>query len=121
VIACGACFYCRREEWSLCDNSNPNARLAEKVFGYSAAGMFGYTHLFGGYAGSDAEYIRVPFADVGAAKVPDNVSDEQALLASDTLPAGMMAADMCGLRPGDTVAVWGAGPVGQSAMLSAYL
>jgi threonine dehydrogenase-like Zn-dependent dehydrogenase len=121
IIACGGCFHCQREEWALCDNSNPNARLAERMFGFAGAGMFGYTHLFGGYAGSDAQYIRVPFADVGAAVIPHAVSDEQALFASDTLPTGMMAAEMCGIRPGDTVAVWGAGPVGQCAMLSAYL
>jgi threonine dehydrogenase-like Zn-dependent dehydrogenase len=119
VIACGACFHCRREEWSLCDSSNPNARLAEQVFGYSSAGMFGYTHLFGGYAGSDAEFIRVPYADVGMQTIPDSVTNEQALLTSDTLPTGMMAADMCNIRPGDTVAVWGAGPIGQCAMLGA--
>lgn len=121
IIACGGCYYCQREEWSLCDNSNPNARLAERVFGHATAGVFGYAHLFGGYAGSHAEYIRVPFADVGAAKIPDGVSDEQALFASDALPAGMLAAEMCAIRPGDTVAVWGAGPVGQCAMLCAYL
>jgi threonine dehydrogenase-like Zn-dependent dehydrogenase len=120
VIACGGCFHCHREEWSLCDNSNPNARLSEQLFGFSAAGIFGYTHLFGGYAGGDAEYVRVPFADVGARKIPDNVSDEQALLTCDVLPTGKMAADMCGIQAGDTVAVWGAGPVGQAAILAAY-
>lgn len=121
VISCGSCFFCRQQRWSLCDNSNPNAWLAEKVFGFAGAGIYGYTHLFGGYAGSDAEFVRVPFADVGAHKIPDDVSDEQALFASEALPTGMMAAEMCGIVPGDTVAVWGAGPIGQCAMLSAYL
>jgi threonine dehydrogenase-like Zn-dependent dehydrogenase len=119
VIACGHCRHCLREEWSLCDNSNPNARMAEQMVGFSAAGIFGYTELFGGYAGSDAEYVRVPFADVGLHRIPDNVTNEQALLTSDTLPTGMLAADLCQIRPGDTVAVWGAGPVGQCAMTSA--
>lgn len=121
IIACGHCFHCRHEEWALCDHGNPNAKLAQEAFGFSAAGIFGYTHLFGGYAGSDAEYIRVPFADVGAHRIPDHVSDAQALFASDTLPAGMMAAEMCRLRPASRVAVWGAGPVGQCAMLAARL
>jgi threonine dehydrogenase-like Zn-dependent dehydrogenase len=119
LIACGRCFHCQRQAWSLCDNSNPNAQLAERLVGFSAAGMFGHTNLFGGYAGSDAEYVRVPFADVGLHKIPSNVTNEQALLTSDTLPTGMLAAEMCEVRPGDTVAVWGAGPVGQCAMLSA--
>lgn len=121
VIACGRCLHCQREEWALCDNSNPNADLARAAFGFSAAGVFGYSRLFGGYAGGDAEYVRVPFADIGAHPIPDRVTDEQALFASDALPSGMMAAEMCNFRPGDSVAVWGAGPVGQCAMLAARL
>ncbi len=119
IIACGRCEYCEREEWALCDQGNPQRKLAQEAFGYSAAGIFGFTHLFGGYAGSDAEYIRVPFADVGAHRIPDEVTDAQALFASDTLPAGMMAAELCQLRPASQVAVWGAGPVGQCTMLAA--
>jgi threonine dehydrogenase-like Zn-dependent dehydrogenase len=119
VIACGACFHCRQGRWSLCDASNPNAHLAARRFGYAAAGMFGYSRLFGGYAGGDAEYVRVPFADVGPRKIPDGVSDEQALLTCDVLPRGASAADRCELGPGDTLAVWGAGPIGHGAILRA--
>src|SRR5690606_10890488 len=100
VIACGGCFFCARRRWSLCDNSNPNAWLAEQAFGHSPAGSFGSSHLFGGYAGGLAELVRVPFADVGAIPIPDGVSDEQAVLAADVLPAGMMAAEMCDIQPG---------------------
>ncbi|MFW6324129.1 MAG: zinc-dependent alcohol dehydrogenase [Desulfovibrionales bacterium] len=120
-IACGKCFFCKRELWSLCDNSNPNAWMAEKMYGFSGAGIFGYSHLLGGYAGGQAEYVRVPFADVGALKVTDGVSDEKALFLSDILPTGYMAAENCGIQPGDSVAVWGCGPVGQFAMKSAML
>ena len=120
-IACGNCFFCQRGEWSLCDNSNPNAPLAETMFGFSPSGIFGYSHLMGGYAGGQAEYVRVPFADVGPKKVPDHLSDEQVLFLTDILPTGYMAAENCGIEPGDTVAVWGCGPVGQFAMKSAYL
>ena len=109
------------ELWSLCDNTNPNAGLAEKLFGYSPAGIFGYSHLTGGYAGGQAEYARVPFADVGPIKVPDELTDEQVLFLSDILPTGYMAAENCNIQPGDTVAVWGCGPVGQFAIRSAYL
>jgi threonine dehydrogenase-like Zn-dependent dehydrogenase len=120
-IACGHCYYCEREEYSLCDNSNPNAALAEKFYGYSPAGIFGYSHLMGGYAGGQAEYVRVPFADVGPMKIPEGLSDEQVLFLTDILPTGYQAALFCGIRPGDTVAVWGCGPVGQFSIQSAYL
>lgn len=120
TIACGNCFFCQRKLWSLCDNSNPNAHLAAKLYGYSGSGLFGYSHLFGGYAGGQAEYVRVPFADVGPCKLPAELSDEQALFLSDILPTGYMAAENCDIQPGDTVAVWGCGPVGQFAIQSAY-
>ena len=121
TIACGGCYYCREQLWSLCDNSNPNAWMAEKLYGASGAGLFGYSHLYGGYPGGQAEYVRVPFADVGPLRVPRTLSDEQVLFLSDILPTGYMAADNCRIKPGDTVAVWGCGPVGQLAILSAYL
>jgi threonine dehydrogenase-like Zn-dependent dehydrogenase len=120
-IACGQCRFCQREQWSLCDNSNPNAWMAEKFYGYSPAGLFGYSHMMGGYAGGQAEYVRVPFADVGPYKVPDGLTDEQVLFLTDIFPTGYMAAENCGIKPGDTVAVWGCGPVGQFAIKSAYL
>jgi threonine dehydrogenase-like Zn-dependent dehydrogenase len=121
TIACGKCFYCKEGLWSLCDNSNPNAWMAEKLYGYSGSGLFGYSHMYGGYAGGQAEYVRVPFADVGPIKVPENLSDDQVLFLSDIFPTGYMAAENCNIRPGDTVAVWGCGPVGQFAIKSAYL
>jgi threonine dehydrogenase-like Zn-dependent dehydrogenase len=121
TIACGACFYCKRELWSLCDNSNPNASAAEALYGASPSGLFGYTHLFGGYAGGQAEYVRVPFADVGAYRVPEDLADEQVLFLTDIFPTGYMAAENCAIQPGDVVAVWGCGPVGQFAIRSAYL
>jgi threonine dehydrogenase-like Zn-dependent dehydrogenase len=120
TIACGNCFFCSRKLWSLCDNSNPNAFMAEKVYGYSGSGLFGYSHLYGGYAGGQAQYVRVPYADVGPMKVPDSLTDEQALFVSDILPTGYMAAENCNIQPGDTVAVWGCGPVGQFAIQSAW-
>jgi len=120
-IACGQCFFCQHDMWSLCDNTNPNAAMAEKLWGYSPAGIFGYSHLVGGYAGGQAEYARVPFADVGPIKVPDGLSDEQVLFLSDIFPTGYMAAENCNIQPGDTVAVWGCGPVGQFAIASARL
>jgi threonine dehydrogenase-like Zn-dependent dehydrogenase len=120
-IACGQCYFCTHDLWSLCDNSNPNAWMAEKLWGYSPCGIFGYSHLTGGYAGGQAEYARVPFADVGPFKVPDNLSDEQVLFLTDILPTGYMAAENCDIKPGDTVAVWGCGPVGQFAITSALL
>jgi threonine dehydrogenase-like Zn-dependent dehydrogenase len=120
-IACGACQACATGLWSLCENSNPNAWMAEKLWGYSPAGLFGYSHLLGGYAGGQAEYARVPFADVGPLKVPESLTDEQALFLSDIFPTGFMGAEMCDLRGGEVVAVWGAGPVGQLAMASARM
>jgi len=121
AIACGGCSYCREGLTSLCDNSNPNAYMAEGLYGFSGAGLFGYSHLYGGYPGGQAEYVRVPFADVGPLRVPDTLSNEQVLFLSDILPTGYMAAENCGIRPGDVVAVWGAGPVGLLAMKSAFL
>ena len=121
-IACGACHACERQLFSLCENSNPNAGLAEKMLGHSPAGIYGYSHMLGGYAGGQAEYVRVPFADVGPLTIEDDsLTDEQVLFLSDILPTGYMGADVCGIRPGDVVAVWGAGPVGQFAVASARL
>ncbi|WP_136419634.1 zinc-dependent alcohol dehydrogenase [Herbaspirillum sp. ST 5-3] len=120
-IACGNCFFCQEKLYSVCENSNPNAWMAEKMWGHSPSGIFGYSHLTGGYAGGQAEYVRVPFADVGPLKVPDGMSDEQVLFLSDILPTGYMAAEACEIKPGSTVAVWGCGPVGQFAIQSAYL
>jgi threonine dehydrogenase-like Zn-dependent dehydrogenase len=120
-IGCGACHSCQKGLWSLCENSNPNAGLAEKVMGHSPAGIFGYSHMLGGYPGGQAELVRVPFADVGPLKVDDDLTDEQVLFLSDILPTGYMGAEMCDIEPGDVVAVWGAGPVGQFAIASAYL
>lgn len=119
-IACGNCFFCQKDLFSLCENSNPNAAAAEKLWGQSPAGIFGYSHILGGYAGGQAEYARVPYADVGPIKV-DGLTDEQALFLSDILPTGWMAAENCDIEPGDTVAVWGCGPVGQFAIVSAFL
>jgi threonine dehydrogenase-like Zn-dependent dehydrogenase len=120
-IACGRCYFCQHDLWSLCDNSNPNAAMAEKLYGYSGAGLFGYSHMYGGYAGGQAEYVRVPFADVGPVKVPDGLSDEQVLFLTDIFPTGYMAAEVCAITPETTVAVWGCGPVGQFAIRSAFL
>lgn len=120
-LACGHCNFCHTERFSLCDNSNPNAWMAERAFGYSAAGIFGYSHLFGGYAGGQAEYVRVPFADVGPLKIPAGVSNEQALFLSDVLPTGYQAAVDCNIQPGHTVAIWGCGPVGLFAIKSAFM
>ena len=120
-ISCGRCHYCGREEYSLCDNSNPNAHIAETAYGYSPAGLFGYSHMLGGYAGGQAEYVRVPFADVGPMKVPEGLSDEQVLFLTDIYPTGYQAAVNCQIEEGDTVAVWGCGPVGLFAIQSAYM
>lgn len=120
-IACGACSACDRDLYSLCENSNPNAGMAEKLMGHSPAGLFGYSHMLGGFAGGQAEYVRVPFADVGPLKVEDDLTDDQVLFLSDILPTGYMAAEMCGIAPDDVVAVWGAGPVGLFAIASAFL
>jgi threonine dehydrogenase-like Zn-dependent dehydrogenase len=121
IVGCGRCWFCEHDQHSLCDNSNPNPSVTETVWGHTPAGIFGYSHALGGYAGSHAEYIRVPFADVGAFKVPDGVTDEQALFVSDAVPTGFMAADLAGIEPGDVVAVWGCGGVGQMAIASAFL
>jgi threonine dehydrogenase-like Zn-dependent dehydrogenase len=120
-IACGACGMCQEELFSLCENSNPNAWMAEKLWGHSPAGLFGYSHMLGGYAGGQAEYARVPFADVGPIRVPNGLTDDQVLFLSDIFPTGYMGAQMCGIEPGDVIAVWGAGPVGQLAIASARL
>ena len=120
-IACGHCAQCEREMFSLCENSNPNAWMAEKMYGYSPCGIFGYSHMLGGYAGGQAEYARVPFADVGPLKIPEELTDEQVLFLSDIFPTGYMGAEICGIQPGDVVAVWGCGPVGQFAIKSAYM
>lgn len=120
-IACGNCTPCVNGFSSLCENSNPNAWMAEKMWGHSPCGIFGYSHLLGGYAGGQAEYVRVPFADVGPLKVPEGMTDDQALFLTDVFPTGYMGAELCDIKPGDTVAVWGAGPVGQFAIVSAYL
>jgi threonine dehydrogenase-like Zn-dependent dehydrogenase len=120
-IACGVCSACQKEMYSLCENTNPNAWMAEKLWGHAGAGIFGYSHLTGGYAGGQAEYARVPFADVGPLKVPDGMTDEQALFLSDIFPTGYMGAEMCDIQPGDVIAVWGCGPVGQFAIASAFM
>jgi threonine dehydrogenase-like Zn-dependent dehydrogenase len=119
-IACGACGACQTQMYSLCENSNPNAWLAEKMMGHSPAGIFGYSHMMGGFAGGQAEYVRVPFADVGPLEV-NGFSDEQVLFLSDILPTGYMGAEMCDIKPGDVIAVWGCGPVGQFAIASARM
>jgi threonine dehydrogenase-like Zn-dependent dehydrogenase len=121
TICCGRCFYCQKGLWSLCDNSNPNAPMAERMYGQSGAGLFGYSHMFGGFAGGQAQYARVPFADVGPLKIPADLSDDQVLFLSDIFPTGYMAAENCSIEPGDTIAVWGCGPVGQFAIRSAFL
>ncbi|MFL6279081.1 MAG: zinc-dependent alcohol dehydrogenase [Vicinamibacterales bacterium] len=121
TISCGNCFFCKEQLWSLCDNSNPNAWMLEKITGYSGAALFGYSHMYGGYPGGQAEYARVPFSDVGPLKVSASLSDEQVLFLSDIFPTGYMAAENCQIKPGDTVAVWGCGPVGQFAIQSAFL
>jgi threonine dehydrogenase-like Zn-dependent dehydrogenase len=120
-IACGNCAACQRDLFSLCENSNPNQWIAQKLWGHSPAGLYGYSHATGGYAGGQAEYARVPFADVGPLKVPSGLSDEQVLFLSDIFPTGYMGAEMCDIEPGDVIAVWGAGPVGQFAIASARL
>jgi threonine dehydrogenase-like Zn-dependent dehydrogenase len=121
AIACGSCYFCSHQLYSACDNTNPNARMVEKLYGQSASGLFGYSHMYGGYSGGQAEYVRVPFADVGPFKIEDGISDEQVLFLSDIFPTGYMAAENCNIQPGDTIAVWGSGPVGLFAMKSAFL
>jgi threonine dehydrogenase-like Zn-dependent dehydrogenase len=121
TIACGNCEFCRKQLWSACDNSNPSAFMMEKVYGYSGSGLFGYSHLMGGYAGGQAQYVRVPFADVGPLKVDGDVPDEKVLFLSDIFPTGYQAAENCNIKSGDVIAVWGCGPVGQFAIRSAFL
>ncbi|HJT56556.1 MAG TPA: zinc-dependent alcohol dehydrogenase [Ktedonobacteraceae bacterium] len=121
TIACGQCEYCQHNLWSLCDNTNPNAAVAEMMYGYSGSGLFGYSHIYGGYAGGQAEYARVPFADVGPIQIPDGLTDEQVLFLTDIFPTGYMAAENCNIQPGYVVAIWGCGPVGQFAIRSAYM
>lgn len=121
TIACGNCYFCQTDLWSLCDNSNPNAWMIEPLYGHSPAGLFGYSHFFGGYAGGQAEYARVPFADTGLFKIPPELTDEQVLFLTDIFPTGYMAAEHCDIKPGHVVAVWGCGPVGQFAIKSAFL
>jgi threonine dehydrogenase-like Zn-dependent dehydrogenase len=120
-IACGSCWSCTHELYSLCENSNPNAGIAEKMFGHPTCGIFGYSHITGGYAGGQAEYARVPFADVGPIKIEDDLSDEQVLFLSDIFPTGYFGADLCDIKGGQVIAVFGAGPVGQFAIASAVL
>ena len=121
TVACGNCFFCQRTLWSLCDNSNPNGELAKKMYGHTPSALFGYSHLLGGYAGGQAEYARVPFADVGPMKVPDSLTDEQVLFLTDIFPTGYEAAENCAIQPGDTIANWGCGPVGLFAIKSAFM
>jgi threonine dehydrogenase-like Zn-dependent dehydrogenase len=121
TIACGNCFSCQEQLWSLCDNSNPNAWIAEKLMGYSPSGLFGYTHMMGGYSGGQAQYARVPFADVGPLKIPDGLPDEKVIFLSDIFPTGYMGAENCNIKAGDTVAIWGCGPVAQFAIRSAFM
>ncbi|MEU0464384.1 zinc-dependent alcohol dehydrogenase [Amycolatopsis sp. NPDC006131] len=120
-IGCGRCWYCRNDLWSLCDNSNTNPGITAMAYGYEPGGIFGYSHAMGGFQGSHAEYIRVPFADYGAFTVPEGLDDDAALFASDSIPTGWMGADLGGVKPGDVVAVWGCGAVGQMAARAAIL
>jgi len=121
TIACGKCFFCEQQLWSLCDNTNPNAWMAEKLMGYSPSGLYGYSHMTGGYAGGQAQYVRVPFANIGPLKIPGGIPDDKVLFLSDIFPTGWMGAENCNIHPGDVVAVWGCGPVGQFAIRSAKL
>jgi threonine dehydrogenase-like Zn-dependent dehydrogenase len=121
TISCGECFFCTKGLFSLCDTTNPNRKIAEKEMGHSPAGLFGYSHMLGGYPGGQAQYLRVPFADVGPIKIPEGLRDEQVLLLSDIFPTGFMGAENCGIEKGETVAVWGCGPVGQFAIKSAWM
>ncbi len=121
TIACGNCFFCAKDLWSLCDNTNPNAAVCETFYGYSGSALFGYSHIYGGYAGGQAQYVRVPFADVGPIKVESGIDDEKVLFLSDIYPTGYQGAENAQIQPGDNVAVWGAGPVGLFAAASAYM
>lgn len=120
-ISCGSCYYCKNGMFSLCDNSNPNAWMTEKAYGYPLGGIFGYSHMFGGYAGGQAELVRVPYADVGPLRIPEGLSDEQVLFLSDIVPTAWQAVEYANVQPGDTVAIWGCGPVGLLAVKCAYL
>jgi threonine dehydrogenase-like Zn-dependent dehydrogenase len=120
-IACGVCGACQAQLYSVCENSNPNAWMAATLMGYSPAGIFGYSHMLGGFAGGQAEYVRVPFADVGPLRIDSGLTDEQVLFLSDIFPTGYMGAEMCNIKPGDVIAVWGCGPVGQFAIKSARM
>ncbi len=121
TIACGKCLFCKKKLWSACDNTNPNAHMMEALYGYSGSGLFGYSHMMGGYAGGQAQYARVPFADVGPLKIESDLPDEKVLFLSDIFPTGYMAAENAQIEEGDTVAVWGCGPVGQFAIASAFM
>ena len=121
TIACGNCLFCKKKLWSCCDNSNPNAQLAEKAYGYTGSALYGYSHMYGGYAGGQAQYARVPFANVGPLKIESDLPDEKVLFLSDIFPTGYMAAENAQIVEGDTVAVWGCGPVGQFAIASAFM
>ena len=121
TIACGKCGFCKKKIWSACDNTNPNAHLMEAAYGYSGSGLFGFSHMMGGYAGGQAQYVRVPFANIGPLKIENNLPDEKVLFLSDILPTGYMAAENAQIQEGDTVAVWGCGPVGQFAIASAFM
>ena len=120
-ICCGRCWFCQHDLWSCCDNTNPNAWMIEALTGFSTAGIYGYSHLYGGYAGGQAQYVRVPFADVNPLVVPKELPDEKLLFLTDILPTGYMAAENCDIKPGDVVAVWGCGPVGLFAIASAWM
>jgi threonine dehydrogenase-like Zn-dependent dehydrogenase len=121
TISCGQCWFCTKQLFSLCDNTNPNAEIARKMMGQSPAGLFGFSHMLGGYAGGQAEYLRVPHADVGPIKIPESLSDDQVVFLSDIFPTGYMAAENCHIEKGETIAVWGCGPVGQFAIRSAWM
>jgi threonine dehydrogenase-like Zn-dependent dehydrogenase len=120
-VACGECFFCKRELWSCCDNTNPKSAIGETLLGQATAGVLGYSHMTGGYAGGQAEYLRVPLADVNLQMMPEDLDDHQLVFLSDIFPTGYMAAEQCNIQPDDTVAVWGCGPVGQFTIRSALL
>ena len=121
TISCGQCFYCKNQMWSACDNTNPNAWIMEKMYGYSGSALYGYSHMMGGYAGGQAQYARVPFADIGCLQIPEGLDDEKVLFLSDIFPTGYMAAENCDLKGGEVVAIWGCGPVGQFTIRSAFM
>jgi len=121
TLSCGSCFFCKKQMFSLCDTSNPNADMAREAMGQSPAGLLGYSHMLGGFPGGQAEYLRVPYADVGPVRIPAGLRDEQVLFLSDVFPTGYMAAENAEIEPGDTVAIWGCGPVGQFAIQSAWM